>query len=107
MYYAQARSDASLPPRGGALYTRSPRPPVQHAYAGDHNGSYAATADELVPYVADPAIVDGTCTGGASPSFVLWAPGHFNATIPPNRAGTASLGAGITDDRYMTVFPWQ
>jgi hypothetical protein len=82
---------------------------AQHAYAGAHNGSYAATQQQLAPYVSDPAIVDGTCTGGAPIAIVLGVDGggvpRFNATVPPvpSAAGAAAASATIRDDRLITV----
>lgn len=80
---------------------------AQHSYWGVYN-AWAPNASALLPFVEDPAIIDGTCTGGTPPSFDLWGPANarFNASIPPNPSGSASLGAGVTDDRYMTVFTW-
>jgi hypothetical protein len=76
---------------------------AQHAYAGAHNGTYATAPLQLLPFVADAAIVDGTCTGGAPITF-SGAGGAFTALIPPNPFGEPGKSASITQDRYLQVF---
>ena len=82
-------------------------PPAQHAFWNSNNRTaWANNVEQLYPFFADPSPINGSCTGGVLPTIDVWSPAHFNATIPPNPAGSAALGAGITDDRYITVFPW-
>jgi len=82
---------------------------AQHAYAAAHNGSFAAAPADLAPFVADAALVDGTCTGGAPLAIALSTDAagraRFNVTVPPapGAGGDARLAATVRDDRYTTV----
>jgi hypothetical protein len=111
MQFARGAVNATAPVTYGQWPVRAIAAEVyyaQHAYAGAHNGSYAATQQQLSPYVSDPAIVDGTCTGGAPIAIFLSVDGggapRFNATVPPvPSAGAPAVSATIRDDRLLTV----
>ncbi len=70
---------------------------AEHAYAAAHNGTFTAAVRDLYPFLEDPAIVDGTCTGGAPVSVAL-AAGGFVATVD-----SARFTASIDDARFLQV----
>jgi hypothetical protein len=72
---------------------------AQLAYRSAHNGTYAASLAELLPYASVPQALDGTCFD--TPTFVL-APdaSAYNCTIADEAAG---LVASIRNDRYLRV----
>ena len=72
---------------------------AQLAFRSAHNGSYAASVAELLPYASTPQALDGTCFD--TPTFVL-APdaSAYNCSILDSGTG---LTASIRDDRYLRV----
>lgn len=77
---------------------------AEHAFAGDHNGTFTARAADLVPYLADAAIVDGTCTGGAPVVLgVTSAPAAFVAAVPASAFGDGVSTATIDQLRFLQV----
>ena len=79
---------------------------AEHAFAGDHNGTFTEAAADLLPYLADPAIVDGTCTGGNPVLLAVAPPGApaaFSATVPGSPAGDAAFTATINHQRFLQV----
>lgn len=75
---------------------------AEHAFAAAHNGSFTARAADLAPYVADAALLDGSCSGGAPLSLALVGSG-FVATVPPSPFGNQAARATITNDRLLRV----
>ena len=79
---------------------------AQHAYAGAHNGSFTDKAADLLPFLADGAIVDGTCTAGA-PVLLAGAPpgapAAFSAAVPGSPAGDPAITATINNLRVLQV----
>ena len=77
---------------------------AEHAYAGDHNGTFTERVDDLVPYLADAAIVDGTCTGGAPVILgVSQSPAAFVAAVPASTFGDGFSTATINQVRFLQV----
>jgi len=72
---------------------------AQAAYRGAHNGSFARSVRDLLPFASVPEALDGTCF--ATPTFVVAADGgSYNCTIADDVAG---LVASIRNDRYLRV----
>lgn len=80
---------------------------AQHAYASAHQGAYTTNPNDLLPFVSDPSVLDGTCTLGLplviSVGNDAAGASHFNVTVPPVPVGNKVLSATIRDDRYLTV----
>ena len=81
---------------------------AEHAYAAAHNGSYTAAIADLAPFLAAPAIVDGTCNNGVPVALrvafnATTNASSFVATVPPSSAGSAAAAASITDERLLLV----
>ena len=72
---------------------------AEHAYASDHNGSFTNNIQELLNYVPDPAVLDGTCTGQIS---IQTTSSSFLAAII---SSDGTLSATIDDSRFLLVFP--
>jgi hypothetical protein len=79
---------------------------AEQAYAGAHNGTFTERAADLVPYLEDAAIVDGTCTGG-SPVLIAvappTAPAAFFAAVSASPFGDGVSTATITHERFLQV----
>ena len=73
---------------------------AQHNFSAAHNGSYAQSVADLLPYTDVPEALDGACMD--RPIFVLSSDGRrFNASFSQP---LASLRATISDDRYLRVY---
>jgi hypothetical protein len=104
LQFAEGPVNGTAAVRNGEWTVRSVAMEVyyaQHAFSAAHNGSYAAAAAQLAPYVSDPAILAGACS--AVPDIALAGGGAagFTATIA-SLDGTQR--ATVRDDRYLRVF---
>ena len=110
LQFAAGAVNGTAPATNGEWPVRSIAAAVyyaQKAYAGAHNGSYAGEVGALAPFLEDPAIVDGTCTGGAPVLLAAAgppaAPPAFLASVPPSPFGDGSTSATITQQRFLQV----
>ena len=109
LQFAEGEVNATAPVVNGEWPVRAIAAAVYYAqrgYAGAHNGTYASAVADLVPYLEDAAIVDGTCTGG-SPVLIAVAPPQappaFVAYVPASPSGDAVSTATITQQRFLEV----
>ena len=74
---------------------------AEHAFAAANNGTYTARVADLVPFLADAAIVNGACTRG-EPVRIDLTPSGFLAHVAPVNLN-ARVYAHIDEQRLLTV----
>ena len=102
LQFSSAAPNSTAPVRNPEWTIRSVSMAVyraQHAYAAAHNGTFASALADLLPFAADPAAINGTCS--APPALTVGAAGGFSARIA-SLDGTQL--ATIRDDRYLRVY---